>query len=109
MIYRHLLLATGIVGLLAAPALAQSAGPKVSVIRGIDANAPVEAGVTVIRGEPGRQPEVRTVAAPAAPIAVAGDEFWLYDPEKGRLTACNFRRGLNVGAREIRCFSRSLK
>ena len=109
--YRRLLLTSSLCVGLAVPALAQTDGSGVSVIRGADPTAPTVAGVTIIRGQPAQQAQVqpRPRPTPQPQVVAAGDEFWLYDPENDRLTACNFRRGLNVGAREIRCFSRTLR
>ncbi len=108
MTYRRGLLALAAGTLMSGAALAQSAQPDVTIIRGIDRNAPAPAGVTVIRGEPGPQPQL----PPAVPIArrtvAAGEDFWIYDPENSALTACNFTRGIYVGRRQIRCITRHL-
>ena len=109
MIYRQSLLALAAGIFMSGAALAHSAPTDVMVIRGIDRDTATPAGVTIIRGEPGPLPKPR----PAAPIApgrtvAAGEDFWIYDPDNSTLTACDFTRGVNVGSRRIRCFTRHL-
>ncbi len=109
MTYRHGLLALAAVTLMSGAALAQSTQTEITVLRGIDQGASAPTGVTIIRGEPGQLPQPRPAlqSAPARTVA-AGEDFWIYDAESNRLTACDFTRGINVGSRRIRCFTRHL-
>ncbi len=108
MTYRRGLLALVAGTLMSGAALAQSARTDVTIFRGTDRNAPAPAGVTVIRGEPGPQPQPRPAVQIPPRTVAAGKDFWVYDPENSALTACHSRRGIMVGTRRIRCFTRHL-
>ena len=117
MTYGRGLLALVAGALMSGAALAQSAQTDVTIFRGTDRNAPAPAGVTVIRGEPGPQPQPRPAVQIPPRTVAAGEDFWVYDPEKSALTACNSRQGIithtapfsrRVGTRRIGCFTRHL-
>ena len=110
MTYRHIFLIAALSALLAGPGLAQTTETEITVRRGVEQQqAPTVAGVTIYRGEPGRQP-VRPPPKPEKEaITTSGRHFWIFDQEENKLTACDFRQGLNVGSRRIRCFTRGLR
>jgi hypothetical protein len=72
-----------------------------------DAAAPVT-GVRILRGSAAPP---RAVAAPQrypllgpGPVqAVAGERFWVFNQETGKLAGCRNRATANVGEREIEC------
>ncbi len=109
MTYRHIFIITALSAVLAGPALAQSAETDIQVRRGIHQDQSTVNGVTIYRGEPGVQPERPLPEPPLETITTSGRFFWIYEQEDQKLTACDFRRGLNVGSRRIRCFTRGLR
>lgn len=64
---------------------------------------------TVLRGS-----AIAPKPAPAGPTGVfqvevgAGEDLWLIDRERARLTVCERQFGANVGSRFIACTSRAL-
>lgn len=74
---------------------------------GTAAAVAAEPDVLVLRGRSG-SPPAAPMAAPAAPIPLAGDRLWLVDRERGRLVGCRLERTTQVGERRIRCAERTL-
>lgn len=69
--------------------------------------AAAEREVLVLRGR-GSPPPVAARQTVAPVRVVAGQRFWLFDEERGRLVACRHERTSRVGERRIRCAERGL-
>jgi hypothetical protein len=89
---------------------AQSPGESSSrllVLNG-DATAQPNRGLRILRGSPAT-PRVAAAAPQDAVLgpgrwqAVAGERFWAFDRETGKLASCRNRGTANVGEREIEC------
>ena len=79
---------------------------RLLVLNGVAA-APAN-GVRVLRGSaaPPRAaaaPQEDALLGPGRWQAVAGEHFWMFDRETGKLASCRNRGTANVGEREIEC------
>ncbi len=64
--------------------------------------------VRVLRGSPAPSravaaPQPDELLSPGRWQAVAGEHFWMFDRETGRLASCRNRGTANVGERELEC------
>jgi hypothetical protein len=72
------------------------------------AAGPAEGGVRILRGSavpPSAvaAPEQYALLGPGRWQAVAGERFWVFDQDTGKLASCRNRATANVGEREIEC------
>jgi hypothetical protein len=70
--------------------------------------APAEGGVRILRGS--AVPPSAAVAPQAYPVlgpgplqVVAGERFWVFNQDTGKLAGCRNRATANVGERELEC------
>jgi hypothetical protein len=73
-----------------------------------DATARPNGGLRILRGSaaPPRAvaaPQEDALLGPGRWQAVAGEDFWMFDRETGKLASCRNRGTANVGEREIEC------
>jgi hypothetical protein len=74
----------------------------------LNGDAPQPNGVRVLRGSvaPPRAvavPQQDALLGPGRWQAVAGEHFWMFDRETGKLASCRNRGTANVGEREVEC------
>ena len=96
--------------LVAAPALAHPdllRGSAVGFSNTKIATVSTEGGIQVFRGA-GSQPRTRPVPKPQTIRVVGGDNIWLIDRAKRKITGCEIRNSTQVGASQIRCTTRRL-
>jgi hypothetical protein len=70
--------------------------------------APPQAGVRILRGSAAPPPAMAApdeyaLLGPGRWQVVAGERFWVFDQDTGKLASCRNRATANVGEREIEC------
>jgi hypothetical protein len=104
-------LALALVAAHEAPAQSQSepqSSSRLLVLNG-DATARPNGGLRILRGSPATPrvaaaaPQEDAVLGPGRWQVVAGERFWAFDRETGKLASCRNRGTANVGEREIDC------
>ncbi len=92
-----------------APAQSQSGSSSRLLVLNGDATAQPNGGLRILRGSPAAPrvaaaaPQEDAVLGPGRWQAVAGERFWAFDRETGKLGSCRNRGTANVCERAIEC------
>jgi len=97
----------------ASPAAQSAESDAVTLYRGVSATTlhfHAGAPLQVQRGAPLKKIAYAAKSGNEAvsPKVLAGERLWVIDSQAGRLTTCALRHSIQVGRKDIRCFTRPL-